>query len=132
MKIEDHLRNLKESLEIVDESIEKGLIQRQRNISFNVSVASSDMLEILLHKNHLIDAGFVIKHEWFASKNKIDGKFPFDFPHKKEILNLMNKIEERRNVLCYGKPQKSETIRELIDNFNKLKAIFKEAGIDEL
>ncbi len=132
MKIEDHLKNLNESLEIIEESIEKGLVERQRNIGFNVSAACVDMLEIFLHKKSLIDPGFIIKHEWFKSKNKIDEKFPFGFSQKKEIFELINKIEEKRNILCYGKPQKIELIKEVVDNFNKLKHKFKEVGLNEI
>ena len=47
------------------------------------------MLEILLHKNSLIDPGFLIKHEWFNSKKKIAEKFPFDFENKEKILEIM-------------------------------------------
>jgi hypothetical protein len=90
------------------------------------------MLEILLHKKSLIDPGFVVKHDWFDSKKKIEEKFPFDFPNKKEIFELMFRIESKRNLLCYGKPQKEEVILELLQEFNKLKEKFKEAGLDEL
>ena len=120
MKIESHLKNLIESNEVVKESIEKGLVVRQRNIGFNTSAACADMLEILLHKLDLIDPGFLVKHEWLKSKNKIIEKFPFYFPKKKEILSLIYKIEEKRDVLCYG------IIHEVINNFNKVKKIFRE------
>ncbi|MAH47998.1 hypothetical protein CMI37_19405 [Candidatus Pacearchaeota archaeon] len=132
MKNETHLRNLNESLKLIEESIEKGLIERQRTIGFNTSAASADMLEILLHKNDLIDIGFIIKHEWLKSKNQIKNKLPFDFPKKKEIIDLIFKIEEKRNILCYGKSQKIEIIQEVLDNFNKLKRTFKEAGLNEI
>jgi len=132
MKIERHLENLKESLAVIEESVIKGLVERQRTIGFHTSAASIDLLEILLHKNNLIDIGFIIKHEWLKSKNSIKEKFPFGFPKKEEILDLTYKIEEKRNVLCYGKPQKIEIIQEVLDNFNQLKKLFKEAGINEL
>ncbi len=132
MREDIHLKNLKESLDLIEESIEKGLIERQRTIGFNTSAACADMLEILLHKKHLIDPGFNIKHEWLKSQNKIKEKFLFDFPRKKEILDLIFKIEEKRNPLCYGKPQKIETIQEVLDNFNKLKNIFREEGLNEI
>jgi len=122
---------LKESLEVINESIEKGLAKRQRNIGFNTSAACADLLEILLHKNNLIDPGCMVKHEWLKSKNKIKEKFSFDFPKKEEILDLIFKIEEKRNILCYGKPQELESIQEIINTFNKLKKKFKEAGLDE-
>lgn len=132
MKIESHLENLKESLAVIEESIIKGLVERQRTIGFHASAASIDLLEILLHKDNLIDQGFIIKHEWLKSKNAIKEKFPFDFPKKEEILDLIYKIEEKRNILCYGKPQKLEITQEVLDNFNKLKKLFREAGINEI
>ena len=132
MKIESHLENLKESLSVIEESIIKGLIERQRTIGFHTSAASIDLLEMLMHKNSLIDPGFIIKHEWLKSKNTIKDKFPFDFIKKQEILDLIYKIEEKRNILCYGKPQKIETIQEVLNNFNQLKKLFKEAGINEI
>ncbi len=131
MKIPDHKERLKESLILIEESIEKGLVERQRTIGFNASAAIADMLEMFLHKNSLIDLGFIIKHEWLKSKKSIENKFPFDFPRKEEIFALILKIEEKRNVLCYGKPQKEEIIREVINNFNKIKEIFREEGLDE-
>lgn len=131
MKIESHLENLKESLSVIEESIIKGLVERQRTIGFHTSAASIDLLEILLHKNNLIDPGFIIKHEWLKSKNAIKEKFPFDFQKKEEVLDLIYKIEEKRNILCYGKPQKIEMIQEVLDNFNQLKKLFKGVGINE-
>lgn len=132
MRIEDHKERLKESLQLIEESIEKGLLERQRTIGFNTSAAAMDMLEIYLHKKNLIDPGFIIKHEWLKSKNAVEKKFPFDFPKKKEILDLIFKIEERRNILCYGKPQKIEILEGIIVHFNALKKIFKEAGFNDL
>lgn len=132
MKIESHLENLKESLTVIEESIIKGLKERQRTIGFHTSTASIDLLEILLHKNNLIDPGFIIKHEWLKSKNTIKEKFPFNFPKKEEILDLIYKIEEKRNILCYGKPQRIETIQEVLENFNTLKKLFRRAGLDEI
>lgn len=131
MNIETHLRNLRESLEVIREGIEKGLVERQRTLGFNTSAAAADMLEAFLHKNNLIDTGFAIKHEWLKSKNKVNDKLPFDFPNKKEILGLIFRIEEKRNVLCYGKPQKEEVLQELLADFNALKEKFREAGFYE-
>lgn len=131
MRIEDHKKRLEESLKTIEESIEKGIIERQRNIGFNTSAAAADMLEIFLHKKSLIDPGAVIKHEWLKSKKAIRNKFQFDFPNKDKILELIFKIEEKRNSLCYGKPQKPETIQELIDNFNKLKYILKDEVLND-
>ncbi|MBI2137533.1 hypothetical protein HYU12_03375 [Candidatus Woesearchaeota archaeon] len=132
MNIETHLRNLRESLEVIRESIEKGIVERQRTLGFNTSAAAADMLEAFLHGKNLIDTGFTIKHEWLKSKNKVNEKLPFEFPRKQEILGLIANIEEKRNALCYGKPQKEEVLQELLANFNALKEKFREVGFREL
>lgn len=132
MNVESHIRNIRESVEVIEESIKAGIVERQRTIGFHCSSASVDMLELFLHKNNLIDPGHIIKHEWFASKNKLRDKFPFDFPSKKELFSLMSLIEEKRNLLCYGKPQKEETISEVIKTFNNLRKKFRELGLDEI
>ncbi len=131
MKIETHLEQLKESLEMIDESIKKGIEKRQRTIGFHTSAAASDLLEIYLHKKNLIDPGFNIKHEWLKADNKVKDKFSFEFERKSEILALMKKIEEKRNTLCYGKLQEKKIIQETLNDFNNLKTIFKELGINE-
>lgn len=131
MKTESHAKNIKESLEVIEECIEKGLEARQRTLGFSVSAVNADLLEMLFHKLNLIDSGFVLKHEWLKSKNKIAEKLPFDFPKKEEILALMAEIEEKRNTLCYGSPQKIEVIRDVLEKFNHLRKIFKEVGVDE-
>ncbi|MBI5073235.1 hypothetical protein HZA99_05450 [Candidatus Woesearchaeota archaeon] len=76
--------------------------------------------------------GTILKHQWFRSKNKLEEKIPFDFPEKKEFLALIFRLEEKRNVLCYGKPQKIEVLQEVIETFNTLKQKCREAGVDGL
>ncbi len=132
MKLEVHIRNIKESVEVLDDCIEKGLLERQRTIGFTTSAAAVDLLEMLLHKKNLLDQGTILKHQWFRSKNKLEEKLPFDFPEKKEFLALIFRLEEKRNVLCYGKPQKIEVIKDVIETFNTLKRKCKEAGVDGL
>jgi len=132
VNIESHLRNFKESVDVINESIEKGIVERQRNIGFNTSAACADLFEMILHKRNLIDAGFIVKHEWFNSKRKIEEKLNFDIPNKDKILKIISFIEKKRNLLCYGKPKKEETIEEVIKKFNDLKKIFRESGLNEI
>ena len=132
MKIESHLENLKESIREIDKAITEGLSKKQRTLGFHTSAAAIDILEIILHKSNLIDPGFMIKHEWFNSKRKIEEKFNFDFSNKKEIIRLITSIENMRNNFCYGKRQDEETLEKLIQDFNRLKNIFKESTEYEL
>ena len=129
MKIEDHLRNINESLDVINESIQKGILERQRNIGFNASVASVEMLEVFLRKNNLINPGSIIKHDWFASERKANEKLPFDFPEKEKITRILIDIENKRSLLCYGKPQETETIESVISSFNKIKSLFESLGL---
>jgi|SRR3989344_716646 len=132
MKIESHLDNLEESIREIETAVKEGLEKKQRTIGFHTSSAAIDMLEIILHKNNLIDPGFVIKHEWLNSKKKIEEKLSFDFPKKKEIFNHIIKIESERNKLCYGKRQEEEKLEEIVNEFNKLKELFTEVSGYEL
>ena len=129
MKIEDHLRNIKESLDDIKESIQKGLVERQRSIGFHTSVAATEMLEVFLHKNNLINPGIVLKHESFNSIKKAKDKLNFDFEEKEEILKLLNEIEIKRNQLCYGKKQPIELIESVVSSFNKTKTLFEKLGL---
>ena len=129
MKIESHYKSLKESLELIEESVQKGILERQRTIGFHCSAAAVDMLEIFLHKSRLIEPGAIIKHDWFSSSNKIKSKFSYDFPEKKKIISLMLRLEEKRNIICYGKPQKKEVIEEYIFLFRELEKIFRNLGV---
>ena len=84
MKAEDHLRNIKESLEVIEESIQKGIQEMQRNIGFNTSVAAAEMLEVYLHKKDLINLDLAIKHEWFSSIKNAKERLNFDFENKEK------------------------------------------------
>lgn len=129
MKVEDHLRNMKESLEVIKESVQKGIQERQRNIGFNCSVASAEMLEIFLHKENLINPGLTVKHDWFSSVRKAKEKLNFDFPEKEKIIKFLYEIEAKRNLLCYGKPRPASEIESLLDIFYKLKKLFESKKI---
>jgi len=129
MKAEDHLRNIKESLEVIEESIQKGIQERQRNIGFNTSVAAAEMLEVYLHKKDLINPGISIKHEWFNSIKNAKERLNFDFENKEKIIELLNKIELKRNILCYGKIQPIEDTEEILEYFNEIKSLFEDMGL---
>ena len=129
MKIEDHLRNIKESIEVIEESIQKGIQDRQRNIGFNTSVAGVEMLEVFLHKENLLHPSLILKHEWFNSEKIAYEKLPFEFPDKKKIINLLCRIQEKRNILCYSKKRPLLEIQASLNYFNELKQFFESRGL---
>lgn len=129
MKIEDHLRNIRESLEVINECIQKGMQERQRSIGFHTSVASTEMLEVFLHSKNLINPGMILKHEWFNSLKRSKEILSFDFENKEKILKILNEIETKRNFLCYGKPQPAKTIEEILKLFNEIKLLFEKTGL---
>ena len=129
MNVEDHLRNISESLEVLKESIQKGLEKRQRNIAFNTSLCAVEMFEVFLHKENLLHPSSILKHNWFSSVRKAHEKINFDFLDKDKIIGLICKIEERRNILCYGKQRSALEIRGILDYFNELKDLFESRGL---
>jgi len=129
MKIEDHLRNINESIEEISNAVKKGIENKQRTIGFNCSVASVEMLEVYLHKLELINPGAIIKHEWFSSARRANESLDFDFPDKEKIINLLFKIEEKRNNLCYGKKQLISEIEYVLNLFYEIKSLFEKSGL---
>lgn len=130
MNIEAHKRAVKESLDVLEKAIERGLKERQRTIGFHCSVASVDILEIYLHENDLINPGTILKHNFFSSKKKVKERLDFDFEKREKIIEMMVKIEKKRNLLCYGKPRPEKEIENYILVFNKLRKIFDDLGVD--
>ena len=132
MQIESHLENLRESIEEIEEAVQKGLAARQRSLGFHASAAAVDMVEIILHQRNLISPGAVVKHEWFKSQKKVAEKFSLDFPSKPEILALVMAIELVRNQLCYGKKQEEKVLEQVVHNFLTLKSLFVKVSGYEL
>ncbi len=130
MKVEKHLVNIKESLDILKECIQKGLyVERQRTIGFHCSVAAVDMVEVYLHKNNLIEPGRQLKHDWFTSNRRAQQRLDFDFPDKEKIIRLMTSIEAKRDLLCYGAPQEKEIVKDVISSFNELRNLLEKMGM---
>jgi hypothetical protein len=130
MKAEDHIENFNESIETIKESIEKGVQKRQRLIGFSTSAGAMDILEAFLHKEQLMNPSSMIKHEWFSSERRANERLNFDFFKKKEIIELIIRIESKRNILCYGKRQPENYVEETVKDFFKLVELIKEAGFN--
>ena len=124
MKAEEHEKAYEEHKRNIDRVIEEGIEENQRNLAYNVSQGSVELFAILLHKLNLIQgSGDQFDHRVFKSKGLLDKKIHFDFPEKKKILELMKKIEDERNALCYGSRKTAERIKNAIENFNELRKI---------
>ncbi|MFH0836580.1 MAG: hypothetical protein V1870_00460 [Candidatus Aenigmatarchaeota archaeon] len=130
MNIESHKKGLRESLTMIRRAIQDGIENNQRTIGFNCSAAIVDVLEIYLHSRNLIDPGTIIKHDFFNSRKQAEKRLTFDFPNKGKIIEMLVRLEEKRNILCYGKQQSGKMLEEHISLFNEIKKIFDEMGVD--
>ena len=133
MRTSEHIRNIRESLEEIEEAIELGLERRQRSLGFHISVCATELVELYLHKLNLLEEGRVLKHTDFSSIRRAKEVLHFDFPRKEEIIPILVEIEKRRNILCYGKRRKKKELEEYLKLFLKIKKIMEEEGvIDEI
>ncbi len=125
--IEEHEKTAKELIDDIEEKIRLGIVaKRQKIIGFAVSEASTNLFAIFLHRKKLIEPGFNINHSFFISQKRAENTFPYEFTNKKEILNLLVKIEELRNRLCYGREKDAKEAKEAIDLIFKLKSLLEE------
>ncbi len=133
-----HLAKIKEHLQELKDAIAIGIENRPATIGFHTSACAIDLLELYLHKKDMIPIGTQIKHEWFK-RPKIGQKIiplaerhiAFDFEYKKEIIELMYTIEEKRNSLIYGNVTIGD-IRQTYAAFEKLYQILRERLGEEL
>jgi len=124
MKIEEHEKAYEEHKRNISRAIEEGIEENQRNLVFNISQGAVELFAILLHRQHFIQgSGDQFDHRLFKSTHLVKTKIPFDFPSKSKILELMKKIEEERNALCYGSRKSVDRVSRAVDNFNELREI---------
>lgn len=124
MKIEDHESAYKEHIQNIERAIDGGIEENQRNLAYNITQGAVEVCSIYLHKLNLIQgSGDQLDHRIFKSRKKIQEKLPVEFPSKKEIIELLIKIESERNALCYGTRKPKERIEKIIVSFNKLREI---------
>ncbi|MFA4819466.1 MAG: hypothetical protein WC613_00740 [Candidatus Aenigmatarchaeota archaeon] len=126
MRIEEHRKALEEHERNIRRCIDDGMEKNQRNIGYNISQASIEMLSIYLLKLKLVQVSINFDHRIFKHSKSIREKLVFDFPRKTEIMDLMRKIEEKRNILCYGKRKSEKEIVEMLAFYNNLKEIVGE------
>ena len=124
MKVEDHEKAYQEHLKNLNKAVEGGIEENQRNIGYNASQGAVELFAIYLHKLNLLQgSGDQLDHRIFRSENLIGKRIPFEFSAKKDILELMKSIEDKRNVFCYGKRKAKREVENFINNFQKLRKI---------
>ncbi len=126
MRIEGHKAALEEHERTIRRCIDDGIEKNQRNLGYNVSQASIEMLSIYLLKLKLVQVSVNFDHRIFKHSKSLKDKLPFDFPEKTKILDIMRKIGEKRSVLCYGRRKPEKEAAEILELYNKLKEILGE------
>ncbi len=125
--VEEHEKTARELIEDIEEKIRLNLVVKgQKLIGFAVSEASTNLFAIFLHKNKLITSGFHINHSFFVSEKRAEKVFNFDFKNKKEVIQILVKIENLRNRPCYGREKEPKEVNEAIQLLFKLKKILEE------
>ena len=133
MKEEKHLEILKEVLDEIETSLKdkRGLLIHQRRLAFSLSLGAVNLLELYLHRINIIKEGAKIDHRWFKRKeerileqleNQIIVSID-DVDKMKEIIEIISKIEEKRDDIAYGAPSTENLLQEKINLFFKLKKI---------
>jgi len=128
--VEEHRKKIQEHLKEIDDAIEQGIEKSPITIGFNCSACAIQFLELYLHIKNKISIGKVVKHDWFKRPNMgqkieplIERKLGAEFSEKQKIYDLIYSLEEKRNILVYGKSDEKQ-IKEVLEIFNKLKEIF--------
>jgi hypothetical protein len=133
MREERHNEILKEVLDEIEVSLkdERGLVSHQRRLAFSLSLGAVNLIELYFHKLSIIKEGAKINHKWF--KRKKDKIFvylqkqiisPVDSVEKiNEIIDLVTKIEEKRDDLAYGVPSTEKILQEKINFFFNIKEL---------
>ena len=131
--IEEHKKTIKELEDDLEEKIKLDLIgERQKIVGFAASEAAVNCFALLLHKKNVISPGFNVNHKWFASAERAKEKFPSDFPHKNKLIEILVRVEQLRDRLCYGRSKSAEEAEEEVKLFFELKRIVEKELGEEL
>jgi len=135
MRKEKHEETLKEVLDEIETALKdgRGLTAHQRRLAFSLSLGASNLLESYFHKLNIIKEGSKINHLWFKrKKEKILEALqkqvisPINsIENINEIIDIIIKIEEKRDDLAYGAPASEKILQDKINLFFKLKDLLK-------
>ena len=125
--IEEHRKSISNLLKDVEDKVKAGtILEMQKLIGFSCSEAACNIFALFLHKKNLITAGFNVNHRFFASDKIARQKFAFEFQKKSELLNLLVKQENFRELICYGREKEKPLIENCIKNVYAIKEIAEE------
>ena len=135
MKIETHKEVLREVLDEIGLALKdkRGLIRHQRRLAFSLSLGAINLLELYLRNLNVMKEGSKINHQWFKKKREkileqlkkqiispIHSVFEIN-----KIIDVIIKIEEKRDDIAYGSPTTEKILQEKINLFFELKKLVK-------
>lgn len=135
MKEEKHLETLNEVVDEIESALKdnRGLVFHQRRLAFSISLGAVNILEIYFHNLNIIKEGSQINHLWFRKgkdnileqlRNQVIVNIN-SIDKINEIIDLIIKIEEKRDALAYGAPATEKILQEKINLFFELRSLTK-------
>lgn len=135
MRTDKHSEVLQEVLEEIETALKdsRGLIPHQRRLAFSLSLGASNLLEIYFHNLSIIKEGSQINHLWFKRKKEkvleqLQNQIISPINSVENIdkaIDLIMKIEEKRDELAYGAPATEKILEEKINLFFEFKKLLK-------
>lgn len=135
MKKEKHEEILKEVEEEIKSTLEdkRGLLFHQRRLVFMISLGAENLLELYFHSLDIMKGGSKLDHRWFKRKKeyiyeRLQNQIVSDIKNIEkieEIIDLIIKIEDKRDELVYGAPSSEGVLQEKINLYFKLREILK-------
>jgi len=135
MRQEKHQEVLNEVLDEIESALndERGLVSHQRRLAFSLSLGAITILEIYFHKLDVLKESSKINHIWFKRKKETIFEYlsnqivsPIkNIENLDKIVDLITKIEEKRDDLAYGSPSSEGVLQEKINLFFELKKLVK-------
>src|SRR3989338_2001292 len=131
-KLEESLNEVLDEIDISLKDI-RGLTAHQTRLAFSLSLGATVLLELYLNRLSIIKDGSKINHTWFKKKkesvleilqNQITSPTS-SVPNIDIILDLIIKIEEKRDELAYGAPADEKVLQEKINLFFELKGVVR-------
>ena len=135
MKQERHSEIIKEVLDEIETALKdkRGLVSHQRRLIFSITLGASNLLELHFHNLDIIKEGSSINHLWFKRKKervieKLQNQItspPNSIKDINKIIDIIIKIEEKRDDIAYGAPTSEKILQEKINLFFELKKELK-------